>query len=359
MKREYSLVLELCKFLNPDKNKIKDLLEYPLDYPLVLGQMLYNRMGSAAYQTLKQCDLSGHINREFHNVLANVYQLDCTRTESYIQSVEMIGRILNNADFPYALLKGAYLISIYPKGLRTSNDIDVLIEQENITKLSELLIQNGFTQGYLRNGNFCPATRLEIINSRMNRGETVPFIKKVDLSGLDYCEIDINFSIDSVAYQKNDIVSKMLENSQRRIMNISYTLCPADFLIHLCAHLFKEATIINWVYMGRDLSLYKFCDIYFLLKKWMNDEFYKAMKDRVYNYGLQRECYYALYYTKELFQIENTVLEKLLKEIKPSDTAYLKEIVNLSENKKYYYDMPFIEWFFCGNRGENLYNVMN
>lgn len=355
MKREYNIVLELCKLFNSNTNEIRELFEYPVDYPFVLGQLLYNRMGSAAYQILKQCDLSEYVNREFYNVLANLYQVNCTRTESYIQSVEVVGQILNDAGVPYALLKGAYLTSIYPKGLRTSNDIDILIEQENITKLSELLIKHGFIQGHLRNGNFKRATRLEIISSRMNRGETVPFIKKVDLQGLEYLEVDVNFSVDSVAYQKDDIVSKMLKNRQRRIKNVSYTLCSVDFLIHLCVHLVKEATVINWVYMGRDLLLYKFFDIYALIEKWMDNTFYKELKSRICIYGLQKECYYAFYYTNKLFNIKNRFFEKLLVEIKPSDIKYLREIVNFSENKKYYYDMPFIEWFFCGNRKNYLH----
>ena len=357
MKREYSIVLELCRFLNPNKENIKCILNNPLDYPVVLGQLLYNRMGAVAYQTLKKCNLLGTLNREFCNILATIYEADCEKSESFEQSIDIVSGILRNSDFPYALLKGAYLTSIYPKGLRISNDIDILIEQNNITNLVKLLTENGFVQGHLRNGIFLPATRLEIINSRMNRGETVPFIKKVDLPNSKYCEIDINFSIDSIAYQKTDIVNTMLGNSQMLIHDTSYTLCSLDFLIHLCVHLFKEATIMNWVDMGRDLSLYKFCDIYVLIDKWMDDGFYRAITYRIHKYGLQKECYYSLYYTKELFKIKNRSLEKLLCDIKPSKTNYLKEVVSLAENKKYYYDKTFIEWFFCGNRKENLYEI--
>ena len=357
MKREHSLVLELCKISEPDKEKIKNILENTIDYPFVLGQLLYNRVGAVAYQTMMKCDLAGYSNREFYKVLEGIYELDRKRTESYTQSVEMVCQILKDADFPHALLKGAYLTSIYPKGLRTSNDIDILIEQKNITLLVNLLTQNGFMQGHLRNGIFYPATRLEIINSRMNRGETVPFIKKVDLPRLEYCEVDINFSIDSVAYQKTDVVESMLGDVRKLIHNIGYTLCPVDFLIHLCVHLFKEATVINWVRMGRDLSLYKFCDIYVLLGKWMNNEFYETIKDRICEFGLQRECFYALYYTRELFEIKNIFLDKLLDQIKPLETSYLKEVINLTEKKKYYYDKPFMEWLFCGNRRENLYEI--
>lgn len=357
MEHEQSVVLELCKFLDPDREKIKSILSKPIDYPFVLGHLLYNRMGAVAYHTLKTCDLLGSINREFCNILASVYEADCERAESFSMAVDMMSRILQHADFPYALLKGAYLASVYPKGLRTSNDVDILIGQENITNLAKLLTKHGFEQGHLRNGMFFPAARLEIISSRMNRGETVPFVKKVDLPGLEYCEADINFSIDSVAYQKKDVVSIMLGNRRKLIHDTSYTLCIWDFFIHLCVHLHKEATVINWVEMGRDLSLYKFCDLYVLVRKWMDEEFYEAVRHRIHNYELERECYYALYLTRELFQIENSELDRLLCDIKPSETDYMKEVADIAQGKRYCYDKTFTDWFFCGRRREHLHEI--
>ena len=43
------------------------------------------------------------------------------------------------------------------------------------------------------------------------------------------------------------------------------TLNKYDFFIHLCCHLYKEATTLPWVKMGRDMTFYKFCDIYMLM----------------------------------------------------------------------------------------------
>lgn len=355
MRQEQRLTLELCKLVNPNKKRIQEILEKPLDYPFVLGQLLYNRMGAAAYQTLNECNLLGDVNREFRNVLMAIYQSDYKKTESFIECVDQTGRMLEEADFPYVLLKGAYLASIYPKGTRTSNDIDLLIRPKDITKLSALLSAHGFQQGYLRNRTFVPATRMKIIQCRMNRGETVPFVKKAALPEMEYCEIDINFSIGATPYQKTEITEAMLENRRRLIQNRIPTLAPVDFFIHLCVHLFKEATVINWVKMGNDLSLYKFCDLYVLIGQWLDEEFLKALEKRVDAFGLQRECYFALRFMEELFQPHSGLLQELLEVIKPSDTAYLKEIIDLSENKTYYHEKSFSEWLFCGRRMEHLH----
>ena len=57
MKKENQLITELCKFLDPDKERIRQLLDETENYPVILGQLLYNRMGGVAYYTLKECRL--------------------------------------------------------------------------------------------------------------------------------------------------------------------------------------------------------------------------------------------------------------------------------------------------------------
>ena len=74
MKNENTFILEACKFLKPDKDKLIELMDHTLDYPYILGQLLYNRMGGVAYYTLKKCELLYKLNREFRNSLKSIYQ---------------------------------------------------------------------------------------------------------------------------------------------------------------------------------------------------------------------------------------------------------------------------------------------
>ena len=362
MKNENALILELCKFINPDKQKIEEYMAKTVHWPYVLGQLLFHRMGGAAYYVLRECGLLGRVNREVRNSLKIIRDSGKAKSEGLKASLTKLSEIINGAKFPYALLKGAYLVEIYPPGLRTSNDIDILIDQKDVSKLEPLLKTAGFLQGNIRNGSFPPASRAEIISSRMNRGETVPYIKRVDMPGMEYLEIDINFSLDFKAKQDDDIVGALLENSEPLIKTEAqslFTLSPADFLIHLCCHLYKEAAVYAWVEMERDLSLYKFVDIYLLLNRWDDCEFYAELSSRICKYGLNRECYYALMRTKELFKIENAGLDKVLTNICPESTDYLNEIIQPEQNKKYRYDKAFSEWLFTGRRKEHLYEITN
>ncbi len=44
MDNENKFILELCKFKYADKDKLTELMKERLDYPYILGHLLYNRV---------------------------------------------------------------------------------------------------------------------------------------------------------------------------------------------------------------------------------------------------------------------------------------------------------------------------
>ena len=360
MTNEHTLILELCKFANPNKEKIADLLAQPQMFPYVLGQLCWHRMGGAAYCVLRECGLLGNVNREFRNTLKTVHDGGVLKARAFKDALSMMAGVLDGADFPYALLKGAYLASLYPEGLRTSNDIDILTDEKNLSAAEKLLKSAGFTQGNIRFDTFTPASRAEIISSRMNRGEVVPYIREIGLPGMHYLEIDLNFSLDFKAKQKNDAVPALLLDAHPLIETANgslFTLCPADFLLHLCCHLYKEAATYAWVAMERDLSLYKFADLYLLLREWTDGGIYDALAARAAACGQQRAVYYAMLRTKELFDLENSALDGLLTAVKPEEASFVNEVFRPEQNKTYRYDGDFPGWLFMSGRKNKLYEA--
>lgn len=359
MKNENDYIIELCKFIQPDSTRIKALMDTPLNYPYILGQLLYNRAGAIAYYTLLKCGLLKNTNREFRNSLKTSYKAGINKTDELYTVLRYLYTVLKDADFRYAVLKGAFLAKLYPLGLRTSNDIDILIAPENITALSNILKAAGFKQGYIRNEVFTAATRAEIINSRMNRGETVPFIKELNNSCVTYLEVDINFSLDFKPQDNDDTVKNILSNLRDFGDDIPKTLSETDFLIHLCVHLFKEATVMSWINSGRDLSLYKFCDIYLFISTYQSQDFYKKLKNRILNLGLNKECYFSLFCTSKLFNITDLSLLDLLNAIKPDNSESVNRVIDPAMNKVYEYDIEIKERIFCSNRREHLHEIRN
>lgn len=320
------LVLELCKFRHPNKSKIENLLLAHPDMATVLGHLLQNRVAGAAYETLNKTDFLMLTDPVFERTIRKIYTEQRQRTKTYKTALCRIDEILKDCYGSYAMLKGAYLCGIYPEGLRTSNDIDLLVEKKDLSKIERALKNAGLRQGSVKNGEFIPATRKEIIFAGMMKGETMPYVFETGDPAMPYLEIDLNFAL-GYKNEAPDRIHTMLSRTVRRNFGdfAIETLCKEDFLIHLCAHLYKEATAYPWIRMGRDLSLYKFLDIYLL-----TEEYGKSAFDRLTIHmketGCDKECWYALTYTKVLFDIHNAALDRFLEENAPDDPDLLHKV---------------------------------
>lgn len=322
----------------------------------LLGQICMNRVAGIAYLNMKKIK-ELNVQKEFMNTLRSSYEFNLRKTERFLKHLKMISDILADCDFRYALLKGSLLTTkLYEKGCRTSNDIDILIEEEDISKCQDIFKKAGFVQGYYSQGKgITKATRMEIIRARMNYGETVPLLKMVDGELL---EVDINFSVDFKPSGERNTVSELLGN--RMLVEKDdikfYSLDTYEFLIHLCCHLFKEATTYEWVLMNRDLQLYKFSDINVFLHEYGSAEFFKALSSKVKQYEVQKECYYTFLNSAVIFDKLNSLegFKAMLEDIKPEDSSYVKQIVEPSQGKVYYYEDDFEQWFMKADRRNSL-----
>ncbi len=357
---EQNLIVELCKIEDSCLENIVQALENRPDYGYVLGQLHMHRMAGAAYYVLRHHGLLGKLNREFRSSLWAVYQYNQLRNEAYANALSMLADILKDADFTYAVLKGSVLLSMYPSGIRTSNDVDLLVSRKDISKVVECFQAQGFVQGFIRNEKIVEASRREIINAQLNRGEIIPFVKRVGWQGLPFLEVDINVSLDEKASGDTEVIDVMLQERSSFMVNQEknmYTLKSQDFLIHLCVHLYKEATIFQWVEMGRDLSVYKFLDIYLYYRSYAEEQWDKVLVKRIQDFKLEIPCYYALYYTGKLF--DSAIFDGILKSI--GEFNVYKDILNRvynPVNKKWYsYSVDFMHRLFDADREQQLEEV--
>ena len=352
MQNENEFIIGCCKYLRPDYGWLEELHGKGLDYIYILGQLLYNRVGGAAWHTLKKSPFLGNLNREFKNTLKAIYETNIAKGDSFKKFLRYLAGILSGVEFPYALLKGSYLAALYPPGVRTSNDIDILINYAHVTEISKILLGNGFVQGYIRNGGIEPATRAQIVSTQLNRGETMPFVREVNLPQMRHMEIDLNLSLDFKPDRDGAAVERFLGNAVADIQTehgALKTLAKDDFVMQLCAHIYKEATTYNWVEFGRDQGLYKYMDIYL-----MAHEFGGGIVncDKINELGLQKECYYSLNGANRLFDTGIA-----LNEINIDDISFMNEVSNAGGKKTYSHEMDFVEWAFCGKRREMLREV--
>ena len=352
---EKDLFLELCAFRNSNAERIKELLDADASSAEVLGMLFANRMAGVAYHVLKKTETLDRVDREFRNAIRNAALLNEKINEDYLGCVKNVTAELEACGVPYALLKGAYLCHWYPVGCRTSNDIDVLLSPEDVGKVSTRLKLAGFRQGYLKNGVFVPATRQQIIESKMTRGETVPFIKETRLPFVKYIEVDLNFSLD---YKNSDdeALKEMLHRTQLISVGTTQirTLDSHDFLLHLCAHLYKEATTVPWIRMKRDMTFYKYCDIYALLTDFTEDDLERLYK-RAVTLHVQHELLYCLNSIKYLFREH---ISDKLSDLKIETDLDFAEVIAPTEMKTYRYtEKDVTKRFFHKNRFELMKEV--
>lgn len=353
---ERKLVLELTRFLDYDSELLNSLLSEPLDYPWVLGQLCWHRSAGIAYYVLKESGYSAKVNRDFRFSLQSIYEFGRQKNLSCRKVLAYLSELFVGADFAYAFLKGSFLSTeIFPEGLRTSNDFDLLVSPSDVSACENLLKKAGFIQGYYRpDQGIFPATRRQIVASRLNRGETVPFFKESDLDGLNIIEIDLNFSMDYKTGDDN-LIAKILKNavlfSPQKDCYL-FTLSPVDFVIHLCTHLHKEASVYFWVEKNRDLSIYKFCDLYALLVKWGKKSFFHKLIEEIRRYEVQKECCYALTATLEFYPSLAKIdgFQDFLQKITPDDTSFIKEIINPQTGEVFTYEQPILDWLFRSDR---------
>ena len=353
-KEEKELFKSLCSFKEEQFNE--ELLEFAT--PTVLGHLFYNRMQAVAFGTLKKYGFLGKVNREFRNSLKGAYNQNIVKNNSFFQCVQLVDEALSECECKYTMLKGAYLCKAYPEGYRTSNDIDLLVHPNDVTKVGNVLLKAGFKHGNVRNGSFEPATRKEIIESKMMRGETVPYIKEVNYPEMQFLEVDINFSLD---YKPGDtdLLEEMMNNIV--VLNLDgyrvHTLRDDDFFVHLCSHLYKEATTLPWVEMMRDMTLYKYCDIYMLLND-VDKEHIDFLFERAERINMEKICAFAVLQTAELFDFKNLyAIERATKALR-NDSDFIHKIISPKDKKELIFkEKNIFERFFANDRKELLEEV--
>lgn len=352
--QEKELYKSLCSFKTDSFNEL--LLEAAT--PTVLGHLFFNRMQAIAYGTLKKHNLLGKVNREFRNSLKCAYEQNIEKNKSFLRCIEHVEEVLSACQCKYAMLKGAYLCKCYPDGYRTSNDIDLLVHPKDVTRIGEAFLKANFQQGNIRNDRFEPATRKEIIQSKMMRGETVPYIKEINLPGMQFLEVDINFSLD---YKpgNTEILEQMLDNSSvEKLENFCvHTLRSDDFFVHLCSHLYKEATTLPWIEMGRDMTMYKYCDIYMLLNNAPKAHI-DCLFARAKELGMEKVCAFAVVQMSKLFHCQNPYAVLVAETVLNSDPLFIHTIGSPKDKKEYIFAERDIEKrFFSSNRRMLLQEV--
>lgn len=254
--------------------------------------------------------------------------------KSRLKMAKPIFEEFERAQIAYAILKGAYLAELAygDMGLRSSNDIDILIDRKDIKKVKEICTKNGFVPGKSDRKNKCIIhyDRFREIAFSLNTHQIATMVKVGTNEWFDYYDtvLDCNFSLFWGGYEKNsDLTEVFLENTIKVCDGNGYNyfvLKPEYFLIQLCLHAYKEANGIFFVKSRGALCIRSFLDIYYYLIEQEKNLDWVCIKEVVEKYDLQRYLYYIMSVINELFEVRESV--KYLIDI--TETEETKDSIN-------------------------------
>jgi hypothetical protein len=153
------------------------------------------------------------------------------------------------------------------------NDLDFLIKFEEIEALKEAMKLLGYLQGEydFSEGKIKEFSRSKLL-AWLNKMNNLPtFIRLTEARVADFILIDFSFAFG--LDRDIEAASLVFQHAQDAY------LTPPDFFLHLCCHLYKEATSALWIHDGCDLNLIKFCDVReFILQKMKKSDVAEAVE---------------------------------------------------------------------------------
>ena len=239
----------------------------------------------------KRIELQKQLNNDYYNVL--------------FQGAKGVFQSLNRSGVEYALIKGLFfaLKAYGDLTLRSSTDIDILIDSEDYPQLKKILLKEGFVQGYYDDGKIIESSSETKLYYAINTHQTSPFVKLSYVNkNIKSINIDVNLKVTGSEFENIEICTKDLLKNRTNIkfdnFNISVLNNENALLAH-CLNIYKDNNSIIMLmhdkgYRGRQL-----CDIYFFCRK--NKIDWKYILEKALSYGIYEQIYQIVYLTSVFF----------------------------------------------------------
>lgn len=354
MTKEQKLIIEVSRYSNVDKNKVKELIYSEINWNKVLTYAIKNKILGLLFRNIKMSCPFFVFPGEVDKLLNFYYEGNKKRNKLFMREAQHLKDVFVQNNILFTPLKGSFLIpNIYiDGGSRTMNDIDILISSQYTDKLKKILYQEGYIQGdyNIDTGEIIPLTRDKDLLYKMQMNNLYVFKKRINSPYLGVIDIDVCFNIDLKI--RDNLVDEMLgrSNTVNGITNLS----PCDFMLHLCSHLYKEATNAMWIQLEKDMALIKFCDVreYYLKYVKENDE--KNLLSIVdKNIEYKKAIYYTIFFLEQIFH--DGYEQKILNRLDLKEDYFIYQFGgNDFKDKQLYWKKDFFERVFSDNNKDEL-----
>lgn len=345
-------LLVLCSQINlceQDRNEIISILKnqkLDMDYLILLAKK--HKVLQLITNHLINLDIDSKISSPNKIFLKSFYLSTKNRNEIMFDELRKVLTEFHRRNIKAIPLKGAILApNLYKDlGLRILNDIDFLISLDSRNAASSSLKDLGYNIGLYNwvSKEVNQISREEELMWKMHVGNLYPHTLALTNEYCDFVSIDFSYDVD---LKKDYMAANKLLNSSE-ISYIygaeAYLLSKIDFLIHLCIHLYKEATNVQWVIYHADLNLIKFCDVREYTKTIMGEIDSNLFYKRVKELKAEESVFYTYYYIDYLFTEDFS--SKLNEKLAINEIDYLSKYGYNDYDSPVIWKKSFYERFF-------------
>lgn len=323
MRSEVELILLGClvKRTEQEEKRLNELLEKKQDWAFITGELIRHRVNGNFYTCLsdkQRLYIIGKVRHAFE-LLSDCYE---QYNSIILNFFEKLIKKTDEKSIKVAGLKGViFNSSIYELKARKSNDIDILVAENDLKAFDGIMRELGFIQS-LDKGK-TEATRKQKMIQRMNYHDLVPYIKLLDCPLVKSVKVDVNFHFDS---KSHDITRNILDDGTQDYIGNGYKIRGLKWTNHLsflCAHFYREATDSIWTSGASDVDLYKIIDIQNTFREYSREELIEWCKT-VEKYELNKQCYFTIYYLNKFYP--DDIYSEILEHIQIRDTSYLNKV---------------------------------
>ncbi|KER04104.1 nucleotidyltransferase family protein [Photorhabdus temperata] len=313
------------------KNRIIKNINHPsFNWDLFLAICFKNKVAGLVYNNIVSGNIQNEVPCRVYYTLRYFYYCNKKRNIILISELDKIIDSFEENQIDVRPLKGAVLIpTIYKDiGSRMMNDIDLFVNKSDIKQLPEIMHQLGFTQGNFdkRNLKVQPLPFNENAIWKLKMFNLPPFHKPIKEHIVDVVSVDFTFGISFT--QSKDVSSLLMANSAYYVNYKS--LGYIDLFIHICCHLYKEASNSAWEKFKQNINLIKFCDVRESYYIFVTHDRWKELISQILELDVSNSVYFALKNTADLYN--DSELFELSKRIPNVDISSQDYIYNQDEN---------------------------
>lgn len=347
---EQQLVVLLCRitFSEAVINDVKELLKKEINWFEVLQYVIINKVPGLFFYNIERLGLANHVHLLVYQILKFYYIGTQERNKIFLKELNEIRSEFSSKGIRCIPLKGAYLLGRLYKdiGSRSINDLDLMIDNEQIEAVINAIEYMGYVAGdYDRsNKEIVRYSRAKEITWKLKMNNLPSYVKAVNSQYVDYFAIDFALTLDLERDLKP--VRIMLHDAAEDYLR------PAHFFIHLCCHLYKEATGAIWIYLNSDINLIKFCDVREYIINFMDNSSLEEAIDFTNKYNFGKPIYFTLYFLKEIYK--DGYEDKLIQKIHIEDKEFIDYFGSIDFGQKVKWNKSFWNRVFSYSNKEAL-----